>query len=112
MAMPTESSLSFMPLKEVAFALAMYIAPGSEKSMWLAARKTITKGKPVSKKPKVVPKVTATADLGEINIAIKIATWLATVYDAAGGMNTRKNGIIGINMPIAISKAVAVSSNK
>ena len=46
--------------------------------MWLAALKAIIGGA-VIKKPIVVPMLTTIAVAGEINIAIKIATWLAKV---------------------------------
>jgi len=75
--------------------------------MWLAALATITSGNPPKKNPTVVPNVTPIATLGEINMAIKIATWLAKVYEA--GPITTLGATIGISTPTAISRAVAVS---
>jgi len=57
----------------------------------------------------VVPSVTATATLGDMNMAIKIATWLAKVYEA--GPMTTLGANIGISIPIAISTADEVNAN-
>ncbi|NCB66329.1 MAG: hypothetical protein EOM48_09210 [Bacilli bacterium] len=58
-------------------------------------------------KPTAVPKATATAMPGEKNIAIIVATWLAKVKDA-GSRIIFKGEIIGIRIPIAISRAAIV----
>jgi hypothetical protein len=55
--------------------------PTTANMMWEAARKVITIGRPLKKKPIVVPHTTAIAMPGDIIIAINIATWLASVKD-------------------------------
>ena len=55
----------------------------------------------VTKKPTVVPMQTATATAGEMNMARKIATWLASVKDI--GPSTTLGMNIGTTMPIAHS---------
>lgn len=71
------------------------------------ARKLMTMGNPPSKKPNAVPIATAIATVGEINMAMKVATWLAKVKEA--GSRIIFNGdIIGIKIPIAINNAAIV----
>ena len=65
-------------------------------------------GNPPMKKPKVVPKATTKAIVGEMNIAMKITTWLAKVNDA-GSITILIGENIGIIKPIAISKPAMVS---
>ena len=79
MAMEAERARSFRPFRAWGFALLMYAENRKAKIMWLAARSTIMMGKPPMKKPMVVPRVTATATAGEMNMATKMATWLARV---------------------------------
>lgn len=73
----------------------------------VAARATTTGGKPAKKKPIVVPIDTNTAVRGDMNIAIKIATWLASVNVV------KPSGIfigdtIGIKIPTAHNSAAIV----
>jgi hypothetical protein len=56
-------------------------------------------GNPANKKPKPVIIPTEMATTGDINIAIKIGTWLANVKDAGPIMILGK--YIGIKIPIA-----------
>ena len=58
----------------------MIIAPTSAKMIWEAARRAMISGV-VMKKPTVVPKTTAAATFGEMNIARKMATWEPSVKD-------------------------------
>ena len=68
--------------------------------MWLAARSAMM-GVAVTKKPSVVPIQTTMETDGEMNMPIKMATWLASVKDmgpmATLGMN------MGMTMPMAHS---------
>ena len=75
--------------------------------IWDAARITITRGNPATKKPNVEPITTQAAILRDKNMARNIGTWLANVYEA-GGMTTFKGIIIGIMIANAINKAVMV----
>jgi hypothetical protein len=76
-----------------------YKAPAVAKTICVAARSTITIGNPASKNPNEVPNATNTAVAGDINIAINIATWLASVNDA-GSIVILIGEIIGITIPI------------
>jgi hypothetical protein len=69
---------------------------------------TTTIGKaPASKNPRAMISETKAATAGDINIAMKIGTWLAKVKEA--GSITNLNGeYIGIMMPIALSRAAIV----
>jgi len=60
-------------------------------------------GKPPNKKPIAVPPATDTATAGEMNIAIKIATWLAKVNEA-GSIIIFTGENMGMINPIAVSK--------
>ena len=62
------------------------------------------------KNPVVVPIVTAMATHGDMNIEMKMATWLAKVYDM--GPITTRGKVRGIRIPMAISRAVEVSLNR
>jgi hypothetical protein len=77
-----------------------YMAPAPAKIIWAPALKTTTKGNPAKKNPAVVPTATNKAVAGEINIAIKIATWEARVKDA-GSKVILRGDIMGITVPIA-----------
>jgi hypothetical protein len=80
----------------------------SANTTWVDALSTTIMGKPPKKKPSVVPNATDTAMTGEINMAIKITTWLAKVKDA--GSNTILTGEnMGIISPIAIRNPEMVS---
>ena len=72
-------------------------APSRAKQIWLAALRAIITGV-VIKKPSVVPKQTTAASFGDMNIAIKIATWLASVNDI--GPITILGISIGTTIPI------------
>ena len=56
------------------------------------------------KKPKAVTRDTNTAAIGDMNIAMKIGTWLANVKDA-GSMIIFAGEYIGMMIPIALSIA-------
>jgi hypothetical protein len=72
------------------------------------ARNTTTIGNtPAKKKPNAVITATKIATTGEINIAIKIGTWLANVKDA-GSITIFKGENIGIMIPIALKRAAIV----
>ena len=72
----------------------------------VAARKVISIGKPEIKKPSAEPSETTTAASGEINMAIMIGTWLASVK-LAGGM-TILGMTCGIRMASAVNNAVVL----
>ncbi|QAT50783.1 hypothetical protein EQM14_13980 [Caproiciproducens sp. NJN-50] len=74
--------------------------------MWLSARNVITSGRPDRKKPSVVPSVTAAATPGEMNMARKIGTWLASVNEA--GPIHIFGKVIGMTIPTAHSNAAMV----
>ena len=80
------------------------MAPKPEKTICDAARKTTTIGNPAKKNPAAVPAATNNAVAGEINIAIKIATWLARVNDAGSNVILRGD-TMGITIPIAHKSA-------
>ena len=61
-------------------------APARTKITWDAARRTTTMGKPASWNPMVVPIATAAATAGDMNMAIKIGTWLAKVNEAGSSI--------------------------
>ncbi|MDR1066479.1 MAG: hypothetical protein LBL35_03455 [Clostridiales bacterium] len=71
-----------------------------------SARAAIT-GVALIKKPTAVHKATATPTQGEINMAIKIGTWLANVNEA-GSSHIFIGEKSGMARPIAMSKADAV----
>ena len=75
--------------------------PTVVKTTCVSARSTISTGKPPIKNPSVVPSATAMPTAGEMNMAIKTATWLATVKEA-GGMTILSGEIMGIRMPTAV----------
>jgi hypothetical protein len=78
------------------------IAPVVAKIKWLSARRTTTSGNPAIKNPKLEISATEIAISGDINIAIKIATWLASVKDAGSMIIFGAN--IGIIIPIALKR--------
>ena len=83
-------------------------APSVAKRIWDSARKTMTSGyAPEIKKPYEDPRTTKMAIHGLINIAIKIATWLPSVYEA-GGITNFSGIAIGMKMAIAVNSAVSV----
>lgn len=84
--------------------LLKYNAPINANIICDAARNTITTGKPAIKNPVAVPNATKADVEGEINIDIKIATWLASVKDA-GSSVILIGEIIGIIIPIAQKNA-------
>ena len=59
------------------------------------------------KNPMVEPRTTITVMSGEMNMARKIATWLAKVKEA-GGMTILIGITSGITMARAVKKAVSV----
>ena len=82
-------------------------APTIAKTMCDAARTTTTGSSPENWKPIVVPIAVKIADMGEMNIAIKIGTWAVRVAVNAGGRITRKKpNAVGMIIPNAISNAV------
>lgn len=81
-------------------------APNVAKIKCVKARSTTTIGKPEKKNPILVMSATAIATTGEINMAMKIGTWLASVKEA--GSITIFGANIGIIIPIAHSKAEMV----
>jgi len=83
--------------------LCIYNDPAKAKTICVAALNTTIVGKPPNKNPMVVPAATDTATAGDMNIAMKIATWLAKVNEA-GSINTLTGENIGIINPIAVSK--------
>ena len=72
----------------------------------VAARNVISIGRPEIKKPSADPSDTTTAASGEINMAIMIGTWLASVK-LAGGM-TILGMTCGMRIASAVSSAVVV----
>ncbi|HCC35373.1 MAG TPA: hypothetical protein DEQ02_06960 [Ruminococcaceae bacterium] len=62
---------------------------------------------PEIKNPSVVPTATPAAVTGEINIARKTGTWLASVNDAGSSLIPGKT--IGIMIPSAVKTAADVS---
>ncbi|MDF2486476.1 MAG: hypothetical protein K0R46_2644 [Herbinix sp.] len=81
-------------------------APKVAKIRWVNARRTTTSGKAAMKKPMLEIRATVIATKGEINIAINIATWLASVKDAGSMMILGAN--IGIAIPSALKSAATV----
>ena len=79
-------------------------APMATNTTWLSARSTTTGGKPASRKPSVAPSSTVSATAGEMNMAMKIATWLPSVK-LMGPSGIFTGEIIGINMAMAHSSA-------
>ncbi|BCJ96791.1 hypothetical protein acsn021_43600 [Anaerocolumna cellulosilytica] len=67
----------------------------------------MTIGNPANRNPKPVINATDTAVYGDINIAIKIGTWLANVKDA-GSRIILIGENIGIDIPIAHNNAEIV----
>jgi hypothetical protein len=102
-----EKAVAFLNESIIAGLRASMSEPTVANTMCDAARATTTGGKPARKNPSVVPMVTNTAVSGEINIAINIATWLASVNDA-GSSTTLIGDTSGIKMPIAQSSAATV----
>lgn len=82
------------------------VAPIKAKMTCVAARKVISIGKPEIKKPRAEPSETTTAANGEINIAIMIGTWLASVK-LAGGM-TILGITCGMRMASDVNNAVVL----
>ena len=74
---------------------------------WDAALSTTTIGNPPIKNPTVVPMATAKAVAGDINIAIKIGTWLASVKEA-GSITILSGENVGMIIPKATSNAADV----
>ena len=101
-------NMDFMPSSRLGLCCSAN-APTHAKTKWLAARITMTIGNPPRKKPMVVPNATATATRGEINMAMKMATWLAKVKEAGSRM-ILKGENVGITMPTAIKTAASTSS--
>jgi len=101
--MQNENTLNFTGDKFFFDILCIYSDPTRAKITWVAALKTTTTGKGPNKKPIVVPMATNTATAGDMNIAIKITTWLAKVNEA-GSITILTGETIGIITPIAISK--------
>ena len=77
------------------------------KSKWERALSVIIKGSPDIPNPIAEPITTITVMRGEINIARKIATWLAKVKEA-GGMTILIGITSGITIASAVKKAVSV----
>jgi hypothetical protein len=85
-----------------------YQAPKNAKMTWVDALKPIGRVMAI-RKAIAVPTATATAIAGEINIAINIATWLASVTEPKGpkGILTGENR--GMAIPTAMSNPAIVS---